>query len=170
MVGIVKQRINRINSDRRCDVQLYIEAVSIKRCHKDKDTDTDTTSATTTEGHHHSNHRTARHHNTSHMNDCKRVFDAFWCKHSKQPMKARNMILSNLCPQLYGMYVVKLAVALTIIGGIAREDEHNQTRVRGQSHLLMVGDPGTGKSQLLRCWLYFISLIVFLTCIHSVCV
>lgn len=42
------------------------------------------------------------------------------------------------------MYVVKLAVVLVIIGGVSRTDPSG-TRTRGESHMLLVGDPGTGK-------------------------
>lgn len=48
------------------------------------------------------------------------------------------------------MFLVKLAVGLTIIGGVARVDPTHGTRIRGESHMLMVGEPGTGKSQFLR--------------------
>lgn len=62
---------------------------------------------------------------------------------------ARNIILSSLCPKLYGMYIVKLAVCLVIAGGVSRRDQSG-TRVRGESHLMLAGDPGTGKSQFLK--------------------
>jgi DNA helicase MCM9 len=62
----------------------------------------------------------------------------------------RNEILSNICPGVHGMFIVKLAVALTIIGGVPRVDPVNGSRTRGECHMLMVGEPGTGKSQFLR--------------------
>ena len=48
------------------------------------------------------------------------------------------------------MYLIKLATCMVLCGGVETTDGDTGTRVRGESHLLMVGDPGTGKSQILR--------------------
>ncbi|KAK2581495.1 hypothetical protein KPH14_005159 [Odynerus spinipes] len=61
----------------------------------------------------------------------------------------RDNILASICPQIYGMHTVKLALAIVLAGGVTKNNEAG-ARVRGEPHLLMIGDPGTGKSQLLR--------------------
>ena len=65
-------------------------------------------------------------------------------------MLGRDNILANICPGIHGMFVVKLALALSLIGGVPYYEPKHGLRVRGESHLLLVGEPGTGKSQFLR--------------------
>lgn len=71
----------------------------------------------------------------------KRDFTTFWKSYQHFPLSGRNKILSAFCPQVFGLYVVKLAVSLALIGGVQRIKESG-TRIRGESHLLLVGDPG----------------------------
>ncbi|KAF9936115.1 protein phosphatase 2A regulatory subunit cdc55 [Modicella reniformis] len=80
-------------------------------------------------------------------------FQQFWerarSSEVNKPFTARNQILGQICPKVYGLYVVKLAVMLVLTGGIQKVDKSG-LKVRGEPHLLLVGDPGTGKSQFLK--------------------
>ncbi|UJR36740.1 hypothetical protein I4U23_029455 [Adineta vaga] len=77
-------------------------------------------------------------------------FEQYWKDNHRAPLSARNRILASICPQLYGLYVVKLAIALILAGGVTISDEKRGIRVRSQPHLLLIGDPGTGKSFFLK--------------------
>ncbi|KAJ8754804.1 hypothetical protein K2173_012728 [Erythroxylum novogranatense] len=81
--------------------------------------------------------------------DIIKKFKQFWLDFKDTPLKGRNAILRGICPQVFGLFTVKLAVALTLIGGVQHVDASG-TKIRGESHLLLVGDPGTGKSQFLK--------------------
>ncbi|KAJ1882404.1 DNA helicase mcm9 [Coemansia sp. RSA 486] len=77
------------------------------------------------------------------------VFGRFWAQNAGKPMAARDQVVAAMCPRVYGLHSVKLAVLLVLLGGVARADSRGM-RVRGEAHLLLVGDPGTAKSQFLK--------------------
>ncbi|MFA5771183.1 MAG: minichromosome maintenance protein MCM [Thermoplasmata archaeon] len=58
-------------------------------------------------------------------------------------------IIHSIAPTIYGMDVEKSALALQLFGGVPKEMP-DKTRIRGDIHVILVGDPGTAKSQLLR--------------------
>lgn len=58
-------------------------------------------------------------------------------------------IARSIAPTIYGTDDVKEAIALQLFGGIAKEMPDG-SRLRGDIHVLLVGDPGIAKSQILR--------------------
>lgn len=60
-----------------------------------------------------------------------------------------NKIINSTAPSIKGYREVKEAIALQLFGGVAKELE-DKTRIRGDIHILIVGDPGIGKSQMLK--------------------
>jgi len=67
---------------------------------------------------------------------------------SRDPMIYR-MITHSIAPTIYGSEDVKQAIALQLFGGIAKEMPDG-SHLRGDIHVLLIGDPGIAKSQLLR--------------------
>ncbi|GJP52996.1 hypothetical protein CLOM_g12145 [Closterium sp. NIES-68] len=60
-------------------------------------------------------------------------------------------IVHSFCPSIYGHVLVKAGIILSLFGGVRKhEGDANRVPVRGDVHALLVGDPGMGKSQLLK--------------------
>jgi len=67
---------------------------------------------------------------------------------SKNPRLYDN-IIASISPTIHGMNEVKSAIALQLFGGCNKVMDDGTT-IRGDMHVLLVGDPGVAKSQILR--------------------
>ncbi|CAH0480112.1 unnamed protein product [Peronospora belbahrii] len=60
-------------------------------------------------------------------------------------------LVHSLCPGIYRNDLVKAGLMLALLGGTRESDDKDSTCARrADSHVLVVGDPGLGKSQMLR--------------------
>ncbi len=58
-------------------------------------------------------------------------------------------LVNSLAPSIYGYGKVKEALLLQLVGGV-RKVRSDKVVSRGDTHILLVGDPGSGKSAMLK--------------------
>ena len=62
---------------------------------------------------------------------------------------AYEKLIASFAPHVYGHEVIKEAILLLIVGSVTKKLEDGSTR-RGDINVLLVGDPGTAKSEMLK--------------------
>eukprot|EP00485_Elphidium_margaritaceum_P002349 CAMPEP_0202687664 /NCGR_PEP_ID=MMETSP1385-20130828/3322_1 /ASSEMBLY_ACC=CAM_ASM_000861 /TAXON_ID=933848 /ORGANISM="Elphidium margaritaceum" /LENGTH=878 /DNA_ID=CAMNT_0049342499 /DNA_START=79 /DNA_END=2715 /DNA_ORIENTATION=- len=68
---------------------------------------------------------------------------------SKTPDFEEQLLSKYMAPSIYGHDYIKRAILYALFGGQEKLHE-NKHRVRGDINILILGDPGTGKSQFLK--------------------
>lgn len=58
-------------------------------------------------------------------------------------------IIHSIAPSIYGHEDIKTAVALSLFGGVSKTAQ-GKMAIRGDINILLLGDPGTAKSQVLK--------------------
>ncbi|HEU4606233.1 MAG TPA: minichromosome maintenance protein MCM [Nitrososphaera sp.] len=62
---------------------------------------------------------------------------------------AYEKLIASFAPHIYGHEVIKEAILLLIVGSVTKKLDDGSTR-RGDINVLLVGDPGTAKSEMLK--------------------
>merc|ERR1712207_113124 len=73
-----------------------------------------------------------------------------------------DILAGSIAPSIYGYDMVKYALMLQLVGGMGKILD-NSTKLRGDINILLVGDPGVAKSQLLRAIMYISPIAVSTT-------
>jgi DNA replicative helicase MCM subunit Mcm2 (Cdc46/Mcm family) len=61
---------------------------------------------------------------TSELDKYRKEFESYWneTNHQESPIQARDFITKAICPRLYGLQIIKLALLITLIGGVSSSD------------------------------------------------
>ena len=63
--------------------------------------------------------------------------------------KVYDILINSIAPSMYGLEEIKESLLLQLFGGVPQVLPDG-TRIRGDIHILIVGDPAAGKTQLLK--------------------
>lgn len=70
-------------------------------------------------------------------------------KELSEDPKLTKKLINSVAPSIYGHEKVKEALILQLFGGV-RKKKDDGSITRGDIHVLLIGDPGSGKSQMLK--------------------
>ncbi|RMF05911.1 hypothetical protein D6764_03655, partial [Candidatus Woesearchaeota archaeon] len=67
---------------------------------------------------------------------------------SKDPQLVKRLV-NSVAPSIFGHEKIKEALVMQMVGGMKKERQDGSV-TRGDIHILLIGDPGAGKSQMLK--------------------
>lgn len=70
-------------------------------------------------------------------------------KYESEHSNIYDRVSKSIAPEIHGMLDVKRAMLLVLVGGVTT-NRRDGMRLRGDIHMLLMGDPGVAKSQLLK--------------------
>ncbi len=70
-------------------------------------------------------------------------------KELSRDKRISQMLINSLAPGIYGHEKIKEALIMQFVGGVKKE-RPDGVPTRGDIHILLIGDPGAGKSMLLK--------------------
>jgi len=82
-------------------------------------------------------------------------------KLSRQPNIAKK-IFNSIAPSIYGHDFIKRGLTLAMFSGVPK-DIGGKHRIRGDINMLLLGDPGTAKSQFLKYVEQIVPRVVYTT-------
>lgn len=93
----------------------------------------------------------------NHINKKEDLFAAFRLTEEDEKMiqklsrdeRIAKRIIKSIAPSIYGHEDIKTAIALSLFSGVPK-DINRKHRIRGDINILLLGDPGTAKSQFLK--------------------
>lgn len=69
---------------------------------------------------------------------------------SRDP-RVKKKLVASMAPSIHGRDDIKLGLLLSLLGGVPKDIGSDQShKIRGDINVLLVGDPGTAKSQFLK--------------------
>lgn len=69
---------------------------------------------------------------------------------ANDPVDLRNRILNSIAPHIHGHEVIKDAASLSIFSDWTWDQDPKEVVVRSSIHILLIGDPGVAKTQVMR--------------------
>ncbi|XP_065065027.1 DNA helicase MCM8-like [Rhopilema esculentum] len=133
VTGIVKLLSHEDQASRKskekCMFLLYIQAVSVTNCKESKSTQRQ----------------------SDEQKSDFTLKELYGIREIHSEKNVFKLIVGSLCPTIYGHELVKAGLVLGLFGGTPNHsDDRSHIAIRSDPHILIVGDPGLGKSQMLQ--------------------